>query len=79
MKKTNNKNNNKNAHILNGNIINNKKNLKIVHWNKGPYHFHNKIDDMKILIYTHKPHILSLSEANWNIKSNINDLGLFDR
>ena len=38
--------------------------LKIVHWNKGPSHLENKIDELKAIVQKYHPHILGLSEAN---------------
>ena len=38
--------------------------LRIVHWNKGPSHLVNKIDELKAIVQKYHPHILGLSEAN---------------
>ena len=53
---------NKSQHILNGNI--HSTGITFLHWNKGPAHFHRKIDEVTHIINTHRPHIISLSEAN---------------
>ena len=45
--------NNKNSHILNGNIK--ATSIKIAHFNKGNSKFDNKIDDIHYIIDTHKP------------------------
>ena len=38
--------------------------IKIVHWNKGPSHLENKMDDVEALVEKYRPHILGLSESN---------------
>ena len=53
------KNNNKLQHILNGNSY-----LSLVHWNKGKSLFHNKLNDIDMVLDKFKPHIISLCEAN---------------
>ena len=64
--------NNKNSHILNGNIK--ATSIKIAHFNKGNSKFDNKIDDIHYIIDTHKPLIFSISEANYcNINNAIID------
>ena len=60
-------NNNKISHLNNGNKTVN--NIKLLHTNKGPAFFENKIDDMSFLIDQHKPDIMSISEANINRKN----------
>ena len=54
----------KNTHIVNGKLKNSS--LKLLHWNKGPSFLHKKIDHVKNILDIHKPHIFSLSEANYN-------------
>ena len=61
---------NKNTHTVNGNLKNSS--LKLLHWNKGPSYLHNKIDHVKYIMDEHKPHIFSLSEANFIISRNNN-------
>ena len=63
---------NKNSHIANGNIK--KSSLKLLHWNKGPSFFHNKIDHIKYILEEQKPHIFSVSEANYLISRNNHDI-----
>ena len=53
------KENNKAQHILNGNHQ-----LNILHWNKGKSLFHNKLNDIDMVLDKFKPHIISLCEAN---------------
>ena len=60
---------NKKQHILNGNNT-----LKLLHWNKGKAHFHNKTNDIDNILSTHKPHLLSLCEANAERVTNDNQL-----
>merc|ERR1712240_54612 len=63
---------NKMLHYLNGNIK--LSNIKIAHFNKGNSKFENKLDDIHHIIYTHKPLICSISEANYcNINKTIID------
>ena len=57
---------NKINHLTFGNI-GNKKSLNIIHWNKSPSHFHNKINNILYIIDRYKPDIFSLSEANFII------------
>ena len=57
---------NKLQHSLNGNHY-----LNIAHWNKGNTLFKNKTPQIDQILNTHKPHILSLCEAN--IAKMIND------
>ena len=71
--------NNKLAHITYGNkIVNNKSSIKIIHWNKGLSLLQNKVNHIKHLIQFHKPHIFSISEANYDISNKIFNLGLDD-
>ena len=42
------------------------KGIKVISWNKGSSYFVNKIGDIKEVINSNKPHILTLSEANIN-------------
>ena len=63
---------NKNAHTLNGNLKNSS--LKLLHWNKGPSFLHNKIDHVKYILDEQRPHIFSLSEANYIISRNNHDI-----
>ena len=58
--------NNKQAHILNGNIKINR--LKILHWNKGNSLFKNKLDDIYFVLDKFQPHIMSISKANYDNK-----------
>ena len=58
------------------NII--KSSIEIIHWNKGPSLLQNKVDHIKHLIQLHKPHIFSISEANYDISNKIFNLGLDD-
>ena len=37
-----------------------------MHWNKGNYLFKNKLDDLYFVLDKYKPHIVSLSEANYD-------------
>ena len=52
--------NNKVTHIKYGNK---QESIKVMHWNKGPSLFKNKIDHLKIIIDKYKPHIISISET----------------
>ena len=38
--------------------------IKIVHWNKGPSHLENKMDEVEALVAKYHPLILGLSESN---------------
>ena len=38
--------------------------IKLLHWNKGASHLHNKHHDIETIIAGHHPHVLGLSEAN---------------
>ena len=60
-------NNNKLSHMTNGNKS---EAIKVLHWNKGPSLFKNKIDHLGLIIDKYKPNIISLSEANYNIAEN---------
>ena len=75
--------NNKIAHITYGNIKIPR--LKILHWNKGNCLFKNKLDDLYFVLDKYKPHIVSLSEVNYENNDRIlipdyrietNDLGV---
>ena len=57
---------NKLQHTINGNYY-----LNLSHWNKGNTLFKNKATQIDQILNTHKPHILSLCEAN--IEKTIND------
>ena len=57
---------NKTQHAINGNYY-----LNLLHWNKGKTLFKNKITDIDQILAKHKPHIISLCEAN--IEKVIND------
>ena len=59
--------NNKLNHSKNGNKS---ESIKIMHWNKGPSYFKNKIDHLSIILNKYKPNVISLSEANYNISEN---------
>ena len=63
------KNNNKNFHILNGNVSG-KGSINIFHLNKGNSNFMNKLDDLLFLIDKYKPDIFSIQEANFDINGN---------
>ena len=67
--------NNKLNHSKYGNI-GNKNNIKLLHLNKGPSLFHNKLDHIRIILDEHKPHIASFSEANYKIDNEFHTLGL---
>ena len=58
--------------MVNGNLKSSS--LKLLHWNMGPSFLQNKIDHVKYILDTHKPHIFSLSEANYIISRNNHDL-----
>ena len=57
---------NKIQHAINGNYY-----LNLLHWNKGKTLFKNKITNIDQILAKHKPHIISLCEAN--IEKVIND------
>ena len=59
------KTHNKTQHTKHGNNT-----LKLLHWNKGKAHFQNKINDIDNILSNHKPHIISLCEANIERKTN---------
>ena len=63
------KNLNKIKYTENGNKMPNTK-MKLMHWNKGKAFFNNKINAIDNILETHKPEILSLSEANVQIFNN---------
>ena len=61
---------NKQNHIKYGNISA-KGSYNILHINKGNSNFENKLDDLYILLEIHKPDIVSIQEANYDIYSKI--------
>ena len=61
---------NKNNHTINGNISA-KGSLKFMHWNKGNSNFTSKVDDIKKIIDQFSPDFFSISEANYDMLSNI--------
>ena len=63
--------NNKNNQLKNGNRGG--QSIKILHWNKGPSNFENKRDHLSIITDKYKPHLISLSEANYDIIKNQNN------
>ena len=68
--------NNKAVEIINGSFK--VKHLKLLHTNKGPAYFENKIDDMAYIIDRYKPDIMAISESNiskrnLNFKNDFND------
>ena len=58
---------NKAQHTLNGNNT-----LKLLHWNKGKSHFHNKTNKIDNILSLNKPHIFSICEANAKKETNDN-------
>ena len=57
--------------MLNGNRCQNTK-LNLLHLNKGNSNFENKMDEIKNVLQTHKPDIMTIAEANLNLsKCNI--------
>ena len=44
--------------------------IKLYHINKGSSYFKNKINDLQMEIQTHTPDIISISEANLELKDN---------
>ena len=52
------------AKMVNGNRGARGTGIKLLHWNKGPSHLHNKHHDIETIIAGHHPHVLGLSEAN---------------
>ena len=58
---------NKEIHALNGNHSNRGKSIKICYWNKGSSFLVNKTEDVKEIINTHKPLVLGLGEAQFNL------------
>ena len=66
--------NNKMAHIVEGNKVSTKKVLNIMHWNKGPSFLQNKVNDINYKLDKYRPHIFSLSEANFIINRDNEDL-----
>ena len=48
--------------------------LKLIHWNKGKAHFHNKTNVIDNILSNHKSHIISLFEANAERVTNDNIL-----
>lgn len=55
---------NKKVHITSENIKIHS--LKILHWNKGNSLLKNKIDDINFILDKYKPHVISISEANYD-------------
>ena len=53
------------ARMINGNRRDH--GIKIQHWNKGPAYLANKHQEIEALISTNKPHVLGLSEANFHL------------
>ena len=68
------KSNNKNTHIIHGKFSINGS-YKLLHINKGNSNFHNKINDIYSIIDIHKPDILSIQEANYDLKNLISIRG----
>ena len=62
--------NNQYMHTLNGNISQ-KGTYKFLHINKGNSNFETKLDDIYNIIDIHKPDIMSIQEANYNIEQGI--------
>ena len=65
-------NNNKITHSLVGNDIkvhNNRKNFRLLHWNKGSSNLDNKIDDLYMTLDDFKPDFMSIAEANMSFKN----------
>ena len=66
---------NKLSHIKIGNINQAQgKPFTTLFWSKGISHMHRKIQDIKILIEQHKPHIFGLAEANVLTSHNLADI-----
>ena len=65
-------NHNFRSRYVNGNI---KKNgIRIIHWNPGSKHLHNKLTNIESLINMYKPGILGISESNFFRAHDINDV-----
>ena len=54
------------------------KGLKFSHWNAGPAHLPNKLDQLEQVISCYSPHIFGISEANLLAKHNIDDVQIQD-
>ena len=65
-------NHNFRSRYINGNV---KKNgIKILHWNPGSKHLHNKLVNIESVVNTYKPGILGISESNFFEAHDINDV-----
>ena len=65
-------NHNFKSRYINGNI---KKNgIRIIHWNPGSKHLHNKLVNIESLINMYQPGILGISESNFFRAHDINDV-----
>ena len=69
---------NKHAHITNGNRGQRGRGIKCIYWNKGPSFLVNKQLDLETILSTHRPHILGLGEANFRRDHNLEDAQLRD-
>ena len=56
---------NREVHAKNENLANRGKPIKICYWNKGSSYLCNKQEDIKEIINTHRPHVLSLGEEGF--------------
>ena len=65
-------NNNFLARYTNGNIRRN--GIKLCHWNKGPGFLSTKLNEVENVINGYSPHLLGVSEANFRLNHDINDV-----
>ena len=52
--------------------------IRIAHFNKGPAHLHNRVQEIEGIIQDHHPHLLGLSEANFFHTHDLNDARIQD-
>ena len=61
-------------HVRSGQLNIKKNGVKIMHWNPGSKHLHNKKENIESVINGYKPHILGISESNFLKHHDINDV-----
>ena len=62
------------AHIKNGNRGQRGRGMNCVYWNKGNSLLKNKMQDIKVIVRDHHPHIFGLGEANLKREHDLDDI-----
>ena len=65
-------NHNFRSRYINGNK--HKNGIKILHWNPGAKHLHNKIENIESAVNGYKPGILGISESNFLRSHDVNEV-----